>query len=84
MPRLPDTCARLPALVSRVHQWGHSHHSNTSCIFTQARQMDMATRGQQTPAMSRSNGSSTCPPARPLLLVVRPCPYDRGSSGPSH
>lgn len=72
MPRLPYTCARLPALVSRIHQWRRSHLSNRSSFVSQTRQMNMATRGQQTPVVSRSDGSSTCPPARPLLPVVRP------------
>ena len=67
MPRLPQTFARLPELVSRTSLWGRSHHDHTRLITTQAGKMTSETRGQQTPVMSRSEGSSKCPPA-PLSL----------------
>ena len=71
IPRLPQTCARLPELVSRTTLWGRSHHNHTRVITTQAGKMTSETRGQQTPVISRSEGSSKCPPAPLSLSAIR-------------
>ena len=71
MPRLPQTCARLPALVSRTPLWGRAHHSHTSATAMQAGQMSMEARGQQTPVTSHSEASSACLLA-PLAVCYEP------------
>ena len=72
MPPFLRACARFPALVTHTPLWGRSHDFQPTLASTQKKTVNMAVRGQQTPAVSHSDGSSTCPPPRPSLAVTSP------------